>query len=85
MGWLNNFFGGLFGLIKAVLILSIILNLYEFVDSDRSLIGSDKVITSPIYKPILKVLPTVAPMFKDLVPEKEEIKEKVNKINKVTV
>lgn len=63
LGGINRLAGGLFCLFKGVLIFSIVLNLYETIDSDRSFIGVKHVESSVFYKPILKVAPGLFPYF----------------------
>lgn len=52
LGWMNKLAGGFFCFLRGVLVLSIVLNLYQVVDKDFSLIGKEKVKASVFYKPI---------------------------------
>jgi membrane protein required for colicin V production len=63
LGGINRLAGGAFCLLKGALVLSIILNLYETIDSDRSFVGSKHIESSVFYKPVLKVAPTIFPLF----------------------
>ena len=63
---LNRVAGGTFALLKSVVILSILLNIYEVFDTDRSLIGPERVERSRLYSPILKVAPALFPSFPDV-------------------
>jgi membrane protein required for colicin V production len=63
LGGINRLAGGLFCLFKGVLIFSIVLNLYETIDSDRSFIGYKHAESSLLYKPVLKVAPSLFPHF----------------------
>lgn len=77
MGWVNRSAGGLFCLFKGVLILSLIINLYEMVDRDRSFIGHDKIESSLLYKPIEKFAPGIFPSLKkSLIIKKHDADEK---------
>ena len=63
LGWMNKLAGGFFCFLRGVLVLSIVLNLYQAVDKDCSLIGKEKVKASVFYKPIRNfaspIFPTV--------------------------
>jgi len=65
LGWLNGIAGATFSFFKGVFILSILLNIYEIADKDRSLIGSQRIEQSRYYKRILKVAPDLFPSFPD--------------------
>lgn len=84
LGGVNRVAGGFFCLFKGALIFSILLNLYETIDSDRSLIGPKNVESSIFYKPILKVAPTLFPHFgssrPSQVPEKPDSQESTKTI-----
>ena len=79
LGGINRLAGGLFCLFKGALILSIVLNLYETIDSDRSFIGAKRIESSIFYKPVKKVAPTLFPHFgskkSDQNPEKPDSEE----------
>lgn len=63
LGGVNRLAGGLFCLFKGVLVLSIVLNLYEMIDSDRSFIGVKHIESSVFYKPVVKFAPGLFPSF----------------------
>lgn len=63
---LNRVAGGAFALFKQVVILSILLNIYELFDSDKSLIGIDRIQHSRLYTPVLKAAPALFPSFPDV-------------------
>jgi len=67
LGWVNRLAGGFFCLLKGALVLSIILNLYETIDEDRSFIGAKHAESSVFYKPVLKVAPVLYPAFKSII------------------
>jgi len=71
LGGVNRLAGGLFCLFKGVLIFSIVLNLYETIDSDRSFIGAKHIESSLLYKPVLKVAPSLFPYFKTVHPNQK--------------
>ena len=80
LGWLNKLAGGFFCFLRGVLVLSIVLNLYQTVDKDCSLIGKEKVKTSVFYKPIRNfassIFPTVRLFKHPDDPLKEDNKQK---------
>ncbi len=61
LGWMNKLAGGFFCFLKGVLVLSIVLNLYQAVDKDCSLIGKEKVKASVFYKPIRNFASSIFP------------------------
>ncbi|HBL71771.1 MAG TPA: hypothetical protein DD409_02105 [Bacteroidales bacterium] len=63
LGWLNRLAGAAFSLLKGLLILSILLNLYERVDEDKSLLGS-QIARSSLYEPVRRVAPSIFPAFR---------------------
>lgn len=63
LGGVNRLAGGAFCLFKGALVLSIVLNLYETIDSDRSFVGVKHIESSVFYKPLLKVAPALFPLF----------------------
>lgn len=66
LGGINRLAGGVFCFLKGLLMLSILLNLYEAVDGDRSFLGAKNVESSVFYKPVLKIAPSVFPLFKSI-------------------
>jgi len=66
LNWLNRLAGGGFALLKGIVVLSILLNIYELFDSDRSLISAKRVEASQLYKPVLKAAPALFPSFPDV-------------------
>lgn len=66
LGWLNRSAGAAFSLLKGLLVLSILINLYERVDEDRSLLG-EHIARSKLYVPVRKAAPTLFPAFRSLI------------------
>ncbi len=64
LGWMNKLAGGVFCLLRSALVLSIVLNLYQAIDNDCSLIGKEKVKASVFYKPIRNFAPAIFPTFR---------------------
>jgi len=63
LGWMNKLAGGFFCFLRGVLVLSIVLNLYQAVDKDCSLIGKEKAKASVFYKPIRNFASALFPSF----------------------
>ena len=59
LGGLNKFLGGIFGAIKYALIVSILLNVFDSMDSRFALIKPKTKAESIGYKPLLKFAPTL--------------------------
>lgn len=59
LGGLNKFFGGLFAAFKYALIISILLNVFDELDTKFTLIKSKTKMESIGYKPLLKLAPTL--------------------------
>jgi membrane protein required for colicin V production len=76
MGWLNRMAGGLFCMLKGALILSLVLNLYQIVDRDRSIIGAQRAESSLLYEPIVRFAPKVFPSLRGMFHYKDYDKEK---------
>lgn len=79
LGWMNKLAGGFFCFLRGVLVLSIVLNLYQAVDKDCSLIGKEKAKASVFYKPIrnfaTSIFPTVRLFKHPEDPLKEDTKQ----------
>ena len=61
LGWVNRLFGGLFGLLKYALLLSVLINLVDAVDERFELIPREMKSESLLYKPVKAVVPTLMP------------------------
>lgn len=61
LGIFNKLFGGVFGLLKMVLILSVILILFEKINSNHTFAAKETLDNSKFYHPILKVSSFVYP------------------------
>lgn len=57
LGGLNKFLGGVFGALKYALIISVLLNVFDVLQTKFGIISKDLVENSVAYKPILKVAP----------------------------
>ena len=59
LGGLNKFFGGLFGALKYALIVSVLLIVVNSIDSHFSIISTETKANSLVYKPLLKLAPSL--------------------------
>ena len=59
LGGLNKFLGGLFGALKYALIVSILLNVFDALDSRFPIIKAKTKAESIGYKPLLKLAPAL--------------------------
>jgi membrane protein required for colicin V production len=75
LGWMNKLAGGFFCFLRGVLVLSIVLNLYQAVDKDCSLIGKEKVKASVFYKPIRNFATSIFPTVRLFKHPEDPLKE----------
>ncbi|MBQ2025530.1 MAG: CvpA family protein [Paludibacteraceae bacterium] len=61
LGWINKLLGGVFGLLKFALLLSVLIHLVDMVDQRFNWIQPQVKQNSLFYKPVKAVLPTVMP------------------------
>ena len=59
LGWLNSLAGGVIGALKYALIISVLMNVFDALDSRFHLASQEKKETSVGYIPILKLAPTL--------------------------
>lgn len=59
--WLNSLLGGILGLVKYALVLSILLNVFQVIDSKERIIKQKEKNSSSLYKPVLNLVPTLMP------------------------
>jgi len=63
LGFLNKILGMLFGLIKNVLILSVVFCVLNAIDARRPFINKEKMAKSKLYNPISDIVPAVFPIL----------------------
>lgn len=63
LGWLNKLLGGVFGLCKMLIIMSIFINLFHLVNIKKEIIATHTISCSLLYEPIKKIIPVIAPQF----------------------
>lgn len=61
LGWVNRIFGGIFGMLKYAVLLSVLINLVDTVDERIRFIPQEKKNESFLYKPVKAVVPTIMP------------------------
>jgi len=59
LGGLNKLFGGVFGAMKYALIISVLLNVFDAVDSRFSILKAETKCNSIAYKPLMKLGPVL--------------------------
>jgi len=59
LGGLNKLFGGIFGALKYALIVSVLLIVFNAIDSRFSIVSKETKENSVVYKPLLKLAPTL--------------------------
>ncbi|MDO6736654.1 CvpA family protein [Wenyingzhuangia sp. 2_MG-2023] len=65
LGWLNQVLGGLFGLIKVGLILSILLGWVERINGIIPFVEKEQMSNSILYTPVKNLAPTIFPTLLD--------------------
>ncbi|MBN2862453.1 MAG: CvpA family protein [Bacteroidales bacterium] len=63
LGFLNRILGILFGLIKNVLILSVIFSVLNAIDARKPFINKSKIAESKLYNPISDIVPAIFPVL----------------------
>ena len=81
LGGLNKLLGGLFGGLKYALILSVLLNVFEVIDSKFNIVEPETKSSSLVYLPMIHFGPKLWDDAKKLKKESEETKKKSPKIN----
>ena len=61
LGFFNKIVGAIFGLLKYALILSIVLTVYEEVNTSLRFVNKEKVKKSVLYEPVKNFAPTIFP------------------------
>lgn len=61
LGILNKLLGAIFGALKTVLILSVVLNIFDKMNSSISFIDEDEINDTVLYKPIKTLVPGIFP------------------------
>ncbi|SRR5690554_4602778 len=61
LGWINKILGGVFGVLKTVLILSVVLHFFQKINQSHSLITKEKLEESILYQPVSEVSEIIFP------------------------
>jgi len=76
LGFLNRLAGGIFGLLKAALVLSVILYFLNGFDTDSSILKQDVKEKSILYEPIKSIVPMIIPrldQYNISLPDKDDL------------
>jgi membrane protein required for colicin V production len=65
LGWVNKLFGGIFGLLKTILIISILLNLLQKINIDYKIVSRKTIADSALYEPTRKVSRLIYPAIEN--------------------
>jgi membrane protein required for colicin V production len=79
LGPLNHVAGAVFGALKAILLLSVVLNLFQMVDSGNRIIKASTKSESIGFYPVLKVSPATLPYLQKYFKQEKEIDPKEKK------
>jgi membrane protein required for colicin V production len=63
LGWINRLLGGVFGLLKMIFILSVVLHFFTKINQEQAFIEHDKINQSILFKPIIAISDTVFPVL----------------------
>ncbi|MFA7444430.1 MAG: CvpA family protein [Flavobacteriaceae bacterium] len=61
LGWLNKVLGGVFGVLKTLLILSIFLHFFQKINQNNLLVSEEKLKESLLYQPVSEVSEMIFP------------------------
>lgn len=64
LDWMNKVAGSFFCFLRGVLVLSVLLNIYQSIDKDCSMIGAKKIEQSILYRPVRNFAPSLFPSLK---------------------
>jgi membrane protein required for colicin V production len=80
LGILNKLGGLVFGLLRAILFLSVILIVFDKIDSDVQIIPEKTKASSTMYEPIKNVAPSIFPFIRDWYDEHKPLKKNNRKV-----
>ena len=63
VGWINKTIGSLFGALKFVLILSVVLNLFSMLNQFQPIVHKKAIDNSVLYQPIERIMPSLIPFL----------------------
>ena len=74
LGWLNRLLGGIFGLLKMLFILSVLLHFFQKINFNGNLVSEEKLNESVLYNPVKETSEFIFPVLSDWFDKaKEEI------------
>ena len=65
LGIINKFLGGVFGVLKIALILSVVLNIFDKMNTTITFVDEEKINDTVLYKPVKDLVPTIFPSILD--------------------
>lgn len=65
LGWANNLLGAVFGLLKSILMLSILLNLLQKINFDHTFVTQKTIADSKLHAPVQKVSRMIYPTIEE--------------------
>lgn len=71
LGIINKFLGGVFGALKIALILSVVLNIFDKLNSTITFVDEEHIDDTVLYKPVKSLVPTIFPNI--LAPKKDKV------------
>lgn len=75
LGWINRLLGGVFGLLKMMLILSVFLHFFQNINQNEAFVSEAKLDQSVLYHPVKQTSELIFPVLTDWF---DKAKEKVN-------
>ena len=72
LGLINKILGGVFALLKSVVILSVIFVFFARINSTIPFVGKDTLDTSILYAPVKEIVPTIFPSIIREIDSKEK-------------
>jgi len=73
LGIINKFLGGVFGALKIALILSVVLNIFDKMNSTITFVDEENINDTVLYKPVKELVPMIFPNI--LTPKEADNKE----------
>lgn len=65
LGWINKLFGGIFGLLKMVFILSVLLHFFDKINHNTEIVKEEKLNESLLYVPVKKTSEFIYPILSE--------------------
>lgn len=78
LGWLNRFIGAIIGCIKYLFLVSLVIGIYDSIDSDSRVLSEENKDQSLLYKPVKSVASNLIVLIKE---DTTDWKKKINDID----